>query len=234
MAVLTVPIENGKVVDSDSTTSSKKDGLDGKKTGGLDKEAFLQLLVAQMQYQDPLEPMDNTEYISQLATFSQLEATQNLSDTISQGMANSLVGKYVILNTDYGTVSGKVDYVMHEGGEIYLAVEDGVYSIDTLDTVADSDYYEAFQMANLFSAMIAKLPPVGSATAGDAEAVEKARKVYDSMNSYQQSFISKEDLDKLTALEKRIKELTGASGGDSEGNAEGDSDSEDDSKLEDG
>lgn len=235
MAVLTVPIENGKVVDySGEATSSKKNGLDAKKTSGLDKEAFLQLLVAQMQYQDPLEPMDNTEYISQLATFSQLEATQNLSDTISQGMADSLVGKYVILNTDAGTVSGKVDYVMHEGGDIFLAVNDGIYSIDTLDTVADSAYYEAFQMANLFSVMIAKLPPAASATAGDAEAVENARKVYDAMNSYQQGFVSKEDLEKLEALEKRIKELTGTSGGDSEGDSEGDSGSEDDSGLADG
>lgn len=227
MAVLTVPVDNGKVVDNSSTSStSKKNGLDSNKTAGLDKEAFLQLLVAQMQYQDPLEPMDNTEYISQLATFSQLEATQNLSDTVSQGMANTLVGKYVILNTDVGTISGKVDYVMHEGGEIYLAVEDGIYSIDTLDTIADSAYYEAFQMANLFSAMIAKLPPAASATAGDADAVAKAREVYDAMNSYQQGFVSKEDLDKLTALEKRIKELTGTSGGDSG--------SEDDSDLADG
>ncbi len=227
MAVLTVPVENGKVVDNSAETSStNKKGLDSKKTAGLDKEAFLQLLVAQMQYQDPLEPMDNTEYISQLATFSQLEATQNLSDTISQGMANSLVGKYVILNTDVGTISGKVDYVMHEGGEIYLAVEDGIYSIDTLDTVADSAYYEAFQMANLFSAMIAKLPPAASATTGDADAVAKAREVYNAMNSYQQGFVSKEDLEKLEALEKRIKELTGTSGGDSG--------SEDDSELADG
>ena len=37
----------------------------------LDKDAFLQLLVAQMKYQDPLEPTDNTEYVAQLATFSE-------------------------------------------------------------------------------------------------------------------------------------------------------------------
>lgn len=235
MAVLTVPIENGKVVNnSGGDTTSKKNGLDANKTSGLDKEAFLQLLVAQMQYQDPLEPMDNTEYISQLATFSQLEATQNLSDTISQGMANGLVGKYVILNTDAGTISGKVDYVMHEGGDIFLAVNDGIYPIDTLDTVADGDYYEAFQMANLFSTVMAKLPSPASVTAGDAEAIEKARKVYDAMNSYQQGFISKEDLEKLEALEKRIKELTGGSGEDSGGDSEGDSGSGDDSDLSDG
>ena len=60
MSVL-VPVKDGKVVDNtasqDSLAANKKAG------GGLDKEAFLQLLVAQMKYQDPLEPTSNTEYI---------------------------------------------------------------------------------------------------------------------------------------------------------------------------
>ena len=78
MALL-VPIENGKVKDNSAASSSSSTKKEEKKSG-LDKEAFLQLLVAQMQYQDPLEPMDNTEYVSQLATFSQLEAIQNMTD----------------------------------------------------------------------------------------------------------------------------------------------------------
>ena len=127
---LMIPVENGEVVDgsaSASSASSSSSKASEKSTSGLDKEAFLQLLVAQMQYQDPLEPMDNTEYISQLATFSQLEATQNLQDTISKGMANSLVGQYVILNVtdklgNVNTIAGKVDYVMYENGEVFLEI----------------------------------------------------------------------------------------------------------------
>ena len=128
MALLMATVENGKIQNNsteESTAAAKKKKKEGA-TSGLDKEAFLQLLVAQMQYQDPLEPMDNTEYVSQLATFSQLEATQNLADTVTYGMANDLVGKYVILNTDMGTVSGRVDYVMYENGEILLAVDERV------------------------------------------------------------------------------------------------------------
>ena len=45
---------------------------------------YIELLVAQMQYQDPLEPTDNTEYISQLATFSSLEEMQNISVNMLQ------------------------------------------------------------------------------------------------------------------------------------------------------
>lgn len=218
---LVAPVENGKVVEAETSASAKSSKAESSSTSGLDKEAFLQLLVAQMQYQDPLEPMDNTEYISQLATFSQLEATQNLADTVSKSMANSLVGQYVFLNVtdklgNVNTIAGKVDYVMYENGEVYLAVNDGIYSLADLDTVADGSYYEAFEMATVFSAAIAKLPSVNTATASDAQAVADARAMYDSMNAYQQGFVSKEDLEKLTALEEKMKELTSSGGNSSE------------------
>ncbi len=49
--------------------------------GNLDKDAFLQLLVTQLQNQDPLNPMEDREFISQMAQFSSLEQMQNLNDT---------------------------------------------------------------------------------------------------------------------------------------------------------
>ena len=51
---LVAPVENGKIVETASQTSVKKSTKSSK--SGMDKEAFLQLLVAQMKYQDPLEP----------------------------------------------------------------------------------------------------------------------------------------------------------------------------------
>ncbi|MCI9377037.1 MAG: flagellar hook capping protein [Eubacterium sp.] len=239
---LVAPVENGKVVEKETSASAKSSKAEASSTSGLDKEAFLQLLVAQMQYQDPLEPMDNTEYISQLATFSQLEATQNLADTVSQGMANSLVGKYVFLDVtdklgNVSTIAGKVDYVMYEGGEVYLAVNDGLYSLADLNTVADGAYYEAFELASVFSAAIAKLPSVNAVTKSDAEAVKNARAMYDAMNSYQKGFVQEKDLEKLEALEKKLKEILppedDSSGDKGEGDDKVDADDKDD-KLSDG
>ena len=90
--MITQLIKNGEVVDT-SAESNSSSSTSKKSGGSLDKDAFLQLLVAQMKYQDPLEPTDNTEYISQLATFSQLEETQNMQASLQEMEANSLVGK---------------------------------------------------------------------------------------------------------------------------------------------
>ncbi len=49
----------------------------------LDKDAFLKLMVTQLQYQDPLDPQDNSEYVAELAQFSALEQMTNVSDGIT-------------------------------------------------------------------------------------------------------------------------------------------------------
>lgn len=53
------------------------------------KDAFLKLLVTQLQNQDPLNPMENSEFVAQLAQFSSLEGIQNLNTTMS-GVAGSI------------------------------------------------------------------------------------------------------------------------------------------------
>ena len=55
----------------------------------LGKDAFLQLLVTQMQYQDPLDPQDNSEYLSQLAQFSALEQMSSVSSSLEK--VNTLI-----------------------------------------------------------------------------------------------------------------------------------------------
>lgn len=119
----------------------------GKTSGSdLDKEAFLNLLVTQMQYQDPLNPSDNTEYMSQLAQYSALEAQLNISDTLEKGNSLNLVGQYVIMNTTDSSgklamVSGLVEYATVKDGDVYLSVNNTYYPAEDLDSVIDYDYY---------------------------------------------------------------------------------------------
>ena len=56
----------------------------------LDKDAFLKLMVTQLQYQDPLDPQDNSEYVAELAQFSALEQMTNVSEGITN--VTKLVG----------------------------------------------------------------------------------------------------------------------------------------------
>jgi flagellar basal-body rod modification protein FlgD len=61
----------------------------------LGKDAFLQLMVAQLQAQNPLEPTNDTEYIGELAQFSQLEQTTNIAQTSSQAANSQQVAQAV-------------------------------------------------------------------------------------------------------------------------------------------
>ena len=145
-------VENGKVIDtSASATSSSKEKTNNK----LDKEDFLNLLVAQMKYQDPLEPQSNTEYVSQLATFTQVEATENMANTAENVQASNLVGKTVIMRPtnsvtgETSDVMGVVDYMMKEGSNVYLSINGALYNLDDLYTVADTEYIIRFTVIRL-------------------------------------------------------------------------------------
>ena len=84
-------VKDGQLVLDTTTSSSKTSNTE------LGYDQFLQILCAEMQYQDPLEPTSNTEYISQMATFSQVESMLNMQNTMTASQANDLVGKYVIM-----------------------------------------------------------------------------------------------------------------------------------------
>lgn len=134
----------------DTTTVGQTSALTNgtnKSNSSLDKDAFLKLLVTQMQYQDPLEPTSNTEYMSQLAQFSTVEELQNLSTTFLNNQSMNLTGQYVILNVpdsagNINQVSGLVDYVTLSDGKTYLHVNEEYYPSDYLDSVVSIDYLE--------------------------------------------------------------------------------------------
>jgi len=125
------------------SSTGKNSSTTNKST--LDVDDFLSLMVAEMQNQDPLEPTDNTAYMAQLATFTQVEATTQMNDNTLQGMASNLVGKQVIMTTTLnsdGYVGGTVDYWENIDGTVYLGIDGKLYDIADLDTVMDDDYYK--------------------------------------------------------------------------------------------
>ncbi|MCF6270033.1 MAG: flagellar hook capping protein [Melioribacteraceae bacterium] len=72
----------------------------------MDKEAFLELMIAQLQNQNPLEPMDGTEYASQLAQFSSLEQLSNLNESMNRSIDADYFLTQSINNTLTATLIG--------------------------------------------------------------------------------------------------------------------------------
>ncbi len=135
---------DGKTYDLETykTTQGVKASEVGKKNE-LDKDAFLSLLVTQMQYQDPLSPMDNTEYLAQLAQYSSLEQmtnvasklgdvyslVENIDSSVLVGQLSGMIGKNIQWSAD-----GKTFY---EGKVSGVSVTDGKTSV--LATVKGPD-----------------------------------------------------------------------------------------------
>lgn len=206
-------VEDGKIVESSSQTSLAKETKSGS---SLDKDAFLQLLVAQMKYQDPLEPTSNTEYISQYATFSELEQMQNMSAAMEMTRASSLVGQTVYVKTTDSAgnptyKTGKVDYIYYENGKAYLSIDEELYSLDDLDTLVDQDYYEAYNMAYDLALSLAKLPKTANLTLADRTAVEEIYETYNNMNTYQKTFVSSDYKKQIDEAYAKMQELIKAS-----------------------
>ena len=218
MAVSAV-IKDGVIQETLSQSSVEK-----TKSGnnGMDKDAFLQLLVAQMKYQDPLEPTSNTEYISQYATFSQVEQMQNMASTMELSRASAMVGKLVTVETtdsngEAKQVQGVVEYVSYENNKAYVSIDGTVYSADDVVAVVDETYQTAFDLAVAFAEAMNQLPALEDLTAEDKETIDALQKGFNSMTAYQQSFVSNAYIEKLQQYVERMAALTGETDGENGG-----------------
>jgi flagellar basal-body rod modification protein FlgD len=103
----------------------------GLPTQALDKTAFMELLVAQLQNQDPLEPASNEEFIGQLASFSSLEQLENLNDNfmtmVLLNQSNALLGQMTEGSALIGQTVSWLDPTTGEGG---TGVVDSVKIVD--------------------------------------------------------------------------------------------------------
>ncbi|MDR1217141.1 MAG: hypothetical protein LBJ99_00985 [Oscillospiraceae bacterium] len=114
----------------------------------LGKNDFLKLLSAQLKYQDPLEPVKDSDFAAQLAQFSALEQMQNISTSMEAFRYYSLVGQYVLseYKNESGVdvaVAGVVDSVVTKGGETYVWIGDNYVKASTVTEVYDRELFSA-------------------------------------------------------------------------------------------
>ncbi len=96
---------------------------------GLEFESLLRIILTQLTYQDPLKPLENAEFVSQLAQFSQLQQTQSINDQLtnllaaqSATQATSLLGRTVDISGGQATVSGTVESVSFTSGQPVVTI----------------------------------------------------------------------------------------------------------------
>lgn len=100
------------------------------RNAGLGEEDFLKILITQLSFQDPLKPLDNQEFVAQIAQFSGLELNreanqnvQNLLEFQAATQAVGLIGKEVQVSTATGSETGTVGTVTFQGGTPLLQVK---------------------------------------------------------------------------------------------------------------
>jgi flagellar hook assembly protein FlgD len=109
----------------------------------LDKDAFLRLMIAQLQHQDPLDPVSDKEFVAQLAQFTALEQMQNMNKSMQHQTAFSMIGKLISGRTfseaqsRFVEVAGRVDSVVIRGGEAFLIVGDNEVAMNNVDQIIE-------------------------------------------------------------------------------------------------
>ena len=129
-----------EIIDSTYAASNSS-----RKTGdSLGKDDFLNLLIMQLRYQDPLSPMDDKDFIGQMAQFGALEQMKNIYNSVSRANSYALIGKYVTASyTDDATgeiknEEGFVESIRVKNGIAYAVVNGQDISIDKITEITDN------------------------------------------------------------------------------------------------
>ena len=119
----------------------------GKKDEGkaakneLSKDAFLQLMVTQLKYQDPLNPTSDKEFLAQMAQFTSLEQMQNMNAAMNSQKGYNLIGRTVVaeikddITMQTKEISGVVESVKMKSGKTYVVVNGNDVEIDQVKQV---------------------------------------------------------------------------------------------------
>jgi len=112
---------------------------------GLGRDAFMKLLLAQLQYQDPLKPMDDTDFIAQLAQLNTVQQLEELNESFESFMGQQnlmrgadLIGRTVSASVAGGdSVQGTVSAAKIKDGEVILVIDGTEVSLQNVSVVEE-------------------------------------------------------------------------------------------------
>jgi len=125
----------------------------------LDSDTFLELLITEIQNQDPMEPMSNSEICEQLSQIWELQSNMDLSDTLESlssnlesvalaqnlASANSMIGRLAVGETEEnGEIAGYVNGVTIEDGKIKVYIAEHTCDLEDISEVLDASLLETY------------------------------------------------------------------------------------------
>lgn len=120
---------------SNSSAASQNDSFTNP-SSALNQADFLKLLVAQIQYQDPMNPQSDTDMAAQLAQFTSLQQATQSTSSLAMIQANGLVGSTVTIQVDsLNTASGVVTGVVMNSGTPQITVNGTNYNLSQVTSV---------------------------------------------------------------------------------------------------
>lgn len=111
---------------------------------GLDFQSLLRIVLTQLTYQDPLKPMDNFQFVSQLAQFTQIQQSESITEQLTSLLsaqaatqATSLLGRTVDFASGQSQMSGVVKSVSFKSGQPEVSVETSAGQLVPNISIAD-------------------------------------------------------------------------------------------------
>ena len=137
-------LTNLSVTNPTTTSTSTASAVTTATNNELGKDAFLKLLIAELSNQDPTNPVEDREFISQMATFSTLEEMQNMNSTLTtmadanKFSAVSYIGKAVAFTNDEGKqVPALVNAIWFENGKTILDTSEGDVPLEKVKGISE-------------------------------------------------------------------------------------------------
>lgn len=139
----TISAEDQAKINMQVDAFNKQNTVNGRTAQqSLGKDDFLKLLITQLSNQDPTSPMENTEFIAQMAQFSSLEQMTNMSSEFSK------LNSVLVSNNAVGTIGKTVDLDL--GGAVTTGVVDAVTYGENPQVMVNGMYYDMSKISAVY------------------------------------------------------------------------------------